>query len=255
MTRPRIVPPRLTRKEKMRLWPIELFLHSPQLSKFNLGFLKVRPGTESEECQMVECNLVKLVRKQKTIIIYIEFHIAEPTRPVRWEMAAGWRQSREEELLWDLTIESFAALFVILTVQYSTVQYSTVQYSTVQYSQVSIVGVIRLSKEFKVVTTNWLNDFPPNCWINYILNKYQISILKYHSVTFKDSIRYSSKDFGSIKERFSFLIFHLDRLAGNATRRHHWIWRSIFCLFQNKIPRILINRETSRPVTLRWGIE
>ena len=126
MTRPRIVPPRLTRKEKMRLWPIELFLHSPQLSKFNLGFLKVRPGTESEECQMVECNLVKLVRKQKTIIIYIEFHIAEPTRPVRWEMAAGWRQSREEELLWDLTIESFAALFVILTVQYSTVQYSTV---------------------------------------------------------------------------------------------------------------------------------
>ena len=130
-----------------------------------------------------------------------------------------------------------------------------VQYSTVQYSQVSIVGVIRLSKEFKVVTTNWLNDFPPNCWINYILNKYQISILKYHSVTFKDSIRYSSKDFGSIKERFSFLIFHLDRLAGNATRRHHWIWRSIFCLFQNKIPRILINRETSRPVTLRWGIE
>ena len=83
---------------------------------------------------MVECNLVKLVRKQKTIIIYIEFHICRANTSSQMRNGCGLETEPRGGTIMRSNNRIICSIVCNpnCAVQYSTVQYSTVQYSTLR---------------------------------------------------------------------------------------------------------------------------
>ena len=193
----------------------------------------------------MEFNIRKLVRRRKTIILYIEFPISRarmssrPNQAERWEMVVGWRRSLREGTI----IRSNNGIICSIVCNPNCIVHRPHCWLSVLYIIYHSLPLV--CSNYKHISILWYHE---KLFWNVILSR--------SLVTFKDSIRYRWKDFGSIKERFSFLIFHLVRSAWQC-KAPSLNQKINQCLFQNKIPRILINRrkEISSLLPVRWTIQ
>ena len=173
----------------------------------------------------MEFNIRKLVRRRKTIILYIEFPISRarmsgrPDQAERWEMVVGWRRSLREGTI----IRSNNGIICSIVCNPNCIVHRPHCWLSVLYIIYHSLPLV--CSNYKHISILWYHE---KLFWNVILSR--------SLVTFKDSIRYIQQPAGEkildpLKKDFHFWYFILSGQAGSA-RRHHWIRRSISVSFK-----------------------